>query len=725
MMSVLEYANDIGKDVGFVLGLCSRLGIEASSDNDMLSDNDIILLDNETMNKEYDDISDAGVELDIPDSYEDELEEVDTGATFKNNHKSNMNSDFKGTGKSSQKGNSNRNNQKRNVQKKKENFQKQRKEMYKHKEKLKSNREENMEKFLLFEEGNTVSDIASYLKVTPADIIKKLMMMGKMVNINTSIDFDTAEIIALEYGLDIKRKESMDETHFEDLVIIDNEDDLVERPPVVTIMGHVDHGKTTLLDAIRKTNVAEGEAGGITQATYAYQITHNDKKITFIDTPGHAAFTEMRARGASITDIIIIIVAADDGVMPQTVEVIDHAKAANVPIIVAINKIDKPSANPDKVMQEISNYGLIPEEWGGDVMVSKISAKTGDGIDDLLERILLISELEGLKANPNRYASGTVIEAKMDKSLGNVSAVLIQNGTLRLGDYLVVGNYYGKIRSLKNDKGENLTFATPSMPVWITGISEIPSAGDKFMAFESEKRAKSISEERILNAKNLNNTRRGAVSLDDLFGRISQGERDINIILKSDVKGSEEAVKNSLLKLDVEGIHINIIRSGIGTVTESDVVLASASDAIIIGFNVRPGSKIMEYAKEKGVDIRLYNIIYKLLEEVESAMKGKLEPVFEERAVGEAVVRKLFKFSKVGTIAGCYVTSGSIKRGAKVRLIRDGIVVYDGSINSLAREKDQVKEVKNGFECGITIENFNDIKENDVMEVYEEVEIKR
>ena len=725
MMSVFEYANDIGKDVGFVLSLCSKLGIEASSDNDMLSDDDIILLDNETMNEEYDDISDAGVELDITDSYEDELEEINTNASDEANHKSKKNSDFKGNGKSGQKSNNNRNNQKKNVQKKKENFQKQRKEMYKHKEKLKSNKEENMDKFLLYEEGNTVSNIASNLKVTPAEIIKKLMLMGKMVNINTSIDFDTAEIIALEYGLDVKRKESMDETHFEDLEIIDNEEDLVERPPVVTIMGHVDHGKTTLLDAIRKTNVAEGEAGGITQATYAYQIIHNDKKVTFIDTPGHAAFTEMRARGASITDIIIIIVAADDGVMPQTVEVIDHAKAANVPIIVAINKIDKPSANPDKVMQEISNYGLIPEEWGGDVMVAKISAKTGEGIDDLLERILLISELEGLRANPNRYASGTVIEAKMDKSLGNVSAVLIQNGTLRLGDYLVVGNYYGKIRSLKNDKGENLTFATPSMPVWITGISEIPSAGDKFMAFESEKRAKSISEERILNAKNKNSVRRSAVSLDDLFGRISQGEKDINIILKSDVKGSEEAVKNSLLKLNVEGIRINIIRSGIGTVTESDVVLASASDAIIIGFNVRPGSKIMEYAKEKGVDIRLYNIIYKLLEEVESAMKGKLEPVFEEKVVGEAVVRKLFKFSKVGTIAGCYVTSGSIKRGAKVRLIRDGIVVYDGNINSLAREKDQVKEVKNGLECGITIENFNDIKENDVMEVYEEVEIKR
>lgn len=725
MMSVFEYANDIGKDVGFVLSLCSKLGIEASSDNDMLSDDDIILLDNETMNEEYDDISDAGVELNITDSYEDELEEIDTNASDEANHKSKKNSDFKGNSKSGQKSNNNRNNQKKNVQKKKENFQKQRKEMYKHKEKLKSNKEENMDKFLLYEEGNTVSDIASNLKVTPAEIIKKLMLMGKMVNINTSIDFDTAEIIALEYGLDVKRKESMDETHFEDLEIIDNEEDLVERPPVVTIMGHVDHGKTTLLDAIRKTNVAEGEAGGITQATYAYQIIHNDKKITFIDTPGHAAFTEMRARGASITDIIIIIVAADDGVMPQTVEVIDHAKAANVPIIVAINKIDKPSANPDKVMQEISNYGLIPEEWGGDVMVAKISAKTGEGIDDLLERILLISELGGLRSNPNRYASGTVIEAKMDKSLGNVSAVLIQNGTLRLGDYLVVGNYYGKIRSLKNDKGENLTFATPSMPVWITGISEIPSAGDKFMAFESEKRAKSISEERILNAKNKNSVRRSAVSLDDLFGRISQGEKDINIILKSDVKGSEEAVKNSLLKLNVEGIRINIIRSGIGTVTESDVVLASASDAIIIGFNVRPGSKIMEYAKEKGVDIRLYNIIYKLLEEVESAMKGKLEPVFEEKVVGEAVVRKLFKFSKVGTIAGCYVTSGSIKRGAKVRLIRDGIVVYDGNINSLAREKDQVKEVKNGLECGITIENFNDIKENDVMEVYEEVEIKR
>ena len=700
-MTIKEYASEMGFTVQEVLNKCRDLGYKATDGNFMLDDDAIIMLDN-SMNLISTDSDASFEEIDALDDAVDELLGDDHEYSEKNQKLKKKNN---------------------KVNKDNLEYLNKKKDMYKNKSKLESNKKD--ENIILYKEGDTVADIATKLGKSNNEIIMKLMSLGTMLNLNQSIDFETAEILALDYGKTLKREETRDITNFEEYEIVDNPDDLINRPPVITVMGHVDHGKTTLLDYIRSSNVAEGEAGGITQAIGAYQIDYNGSKITFIDTPGHAAFTEMRARGASITDIVIIVVAADDGVMPQTVEVIDHAKAANVPIIVAINKIDKPSANPDKVMQEISNYGLIPEEWGGDVMVSKISAKTGEGIDDLLERILLISELEGLKANPNRYASGTVIEAKMDKSLGNVSAVLIQNGTLRLGDYLVVGNYYGKIRSLKNDKGENLTFATPSMPVWITGISEIPSAGDKFMAFESEKRAKSISEERILNAKNLNNTRRGAVSLDDLFGRISQGERDINIILKSDVKGSEEAVKNSLLKLDVEGIHINIIRSGIGTVTESDVVLASASDAIIIGFNVRPGSKIMEYAKEKGVDIRLYNIIYKLLEEVESAMKGKLEPVFEERVVGEAVVRKLFKFSKVGTIAGCYVTSGSIKRGAKVRLIRDGIVVYDGSINSLAREKDQVKEVKNGFECGITIENFNDIKENDVMEVYEEVEIKR
>ena len=702
MMNVSEYANDVGKNVEEILTLCQSLNIKANNKNSILEEDDIILLDNEIENLSPP-VDSQTSEENFKDSYEEELEEVVTPSEVKKKNKQ----------------------PKQKKEAKKDNYQKQRKEMYKHKEKLKSNTSEINEKIIIYEDGMTLSQLATSLKKTPAELIKKLMQLGKMVNINTSVDIDTVEILALEYGKEVKTKEHTDIINFEELEIVDNEEDLIERPPVVTIMGHVDHGKTTLLDTIRKTNVADKEAGGITQAIGAYQITHNGKKITFIDTPGHAAFTEMRARGASITDIIIIIIAADDGVMPQTVEVIDHAKAAKVPIIVAINKIDKPGANPDKILTEISNYGLMPEVWGGDIMVTNISAKTGQGINDLLERILLISELEELKANPKRYASGTVIEAKMDKSLGAVSTILIQNGTLRLGDYLVVGNYYGKIRTLKNDKGENLTFATPSMPVWITGVSEIPSAGDKFMAFESEKKAKAISEERILNSKNKNSARKPAMSLDDLFGRISEGEKEINIILKSDVKGSEEAVKNSLLKLDVEGIKINVIRSGIGTITESDIVLASASDAIIIGFNVRPGSKTLEYAKEKNVDIRLYNIIYKLIEDMESAMKGKLEPEYEEKITGEAVVRKLFKFSKVGTIAGSYVTNGIIKRDSKMRLIREGIIVYEGNINSLAREKDQVKEVKQGLECGITIENFNDIKENDIIETYEMVEVKK
>ena len=490
-------------------------------------------------------------------------------------------------------------------------------------------------------------------------------------------------------------------------------------------MGHVDHGKTTLLDTIRKTNVAEGEAGGITQNISAYQIEYNGKKLTFIDTPGHAAFTEMRARGASITDIIIIIVAADDGVMPQTREVIDHAKAAGVPIIVAVTKIDNPGANPEKVLTEMAQNGITPDIWGGDTLFVNISAKNGTGIDELLDNIILISEMEELKANPNRYAMGTVIESKMDKNAGVVNTILIQNGTLRLGDPVVIGNSFGKIRTLKNDKGENLVEAYPSMPVNVTGISESPSAGDKFMAFESEKKAKEIALKRTLNAKNKSNDGNKSVSLDELFDRISAGEKEIAVIVKADVRGSEEAIRNSLLKLDVEGIKVNIIRSGIGSITEGDIVLALASKAIILGFNIRPTNSIMEYAKEKGVDIRLYNIIYKLIEEMEAAMKGKLDPTYEEKTLGNAIVRKLFKFSKIGTIAGSYVTDGVIKRDANARIIRDGIIIYDGKINSLAREKDQVKEVKNGLECGITIENFNDIKENDIIEAYEVVEIKK
>ena len=578
---------------------------------------------------------------------------------------------------------------------------------------------------MLYTEGMSVADLANKLDKNVAEIIKKLMSLGKIMNLNATIDFETAEILALEYGKTLKKDSTRDEFNFEELEIIDDENDLVERPPVITIMGHVDHGKTTLLDTIRKTNVVAGEAGGITQHIGAYQIVYNDKPITFIDTPGHAAFTEMRARGASITDIVIIIVAADDGVMPQTKEAIDHAKAAGVPIVVAVNKIDKPNANPDRVLTEMSQNGITPDTWGGDTLFVNISAKTGEGIPELLDNLLLIAEMQELKANPNRYASGTVIEAKVDKNEGVVSTVLIQNGTLRLGDAVVVGNYAGKIRTLKNDKGENLVEASPSMPVSITGISESPSAGDKFMAFENEKKAKAISEERIRQAKKRSLGSNNSVSLDDLFNRIEAGEKEINVILKADVKGSEEAVKNSLLKLDVEGIRVNVIRSSIGAITESDVVLAAASKAIIIGFNVRPNNKIVEYAKEKGVDIRLYNIIYKVVEEMEAAMKGKLEPIYEEKVLGQAEVRKLFIFSKVGTIAGSYIISGIVRRDAKARIIRDGVVIYDGNINSIAREKDQVKEVKQGIECGITIENYNDIKEGDIIEAYEIVEVKR
>ena len=710
MMTVYEYASDVSRTVDEILNLCQRLDIKVSNKDDELSDDDIILLDNEIANMgsidEYDETLEEDGLDDFDDSYEEELEsleEVKVVATVKKKKK----------------------NPKKEDKNKTEDFAKQKKEMYKHKDKLISNINTDDDTIVLYTEGMSVSEFANVLGKNVAEIIKKLMGLGKIMNLNAMIDFEAAEILALEYGKTLKKDTTRDETNFEELEIIDDEKDLQERPPVITIMGHVDHGKTSLLDAIRKTNVVSGEAGGITQHIGAYQIKYNDKYITFIDTPGHAAFTEMRARGASITDIVIIIVAADDGVMPQTREAIDHAKAAGVPIVVAVNKIDKPEANPDRVLTEMSQAGITPDTWGGDTLFVNISAKTGEGIPELLENLLLISEMQELKANPNRYASGTVIESKLDKSLGVVSTVLIQNGTLRLGDAVVVGNYAGKIRTLKNDRGENLVEAKPSMPVSITGISEIPSAGDKFMAFENEKKAKSISEQRVLAAKKKSMVSGGSVSLDDLFNRIEAGEKEVNVILKADVKGSEEAVKNSLVKLDVEGIKVNVIRSSVGAISESDVVLAAASKAIIIGFNIRPNNKIIEYAKEKGVDIRFYNIIYKVVEEMEAALKGKLEPTYEEKILGQAEVRRLFKFSKVGTIAGCYVTDGIIRRDAKSRVIRDGVVIYDGNINSVAREKDQVKEVKQGLECGITIENFNDIKENDIIEAYEVVEVKR
>lgn len=701
MMNVSEYASDVGVTVKEILELCNKLDIKVSKEDDMLSDDDIIILDNELASIQPSEESTEELEEleeleDIEESYEEQIKEENKAKKKKTAKPTNKND-----------------------------FKEKRKEMYKHKEKLKSNIAASEDDVVLYKDNMTVAQLADSLGVPAAQVIKKLMTLGMMMAINASLDFDTAEIIVSDYNKTLKKESTMDEVNFEELEITDKEEDLKERPPVVTIMGHVDHGKTTLLDTIRKTSVAEGEAGGITQAIGAYQIDYKGKKITFIDTPGHAAFTEMRARGAKVTDIVIIIVAADDGVMPQTKEAIDHAKAAKVPIIVAVNKIDKPDANVERVLTEMSNNGIQPEAWGGDVMFVNISAKTGEGIDDLLERILLISEIEQLKANPDRYATGTVIESKIDKSSGVITNLLIENGTLRLGDPIVVGTISGRVRTLKNDRGENLVKASPSMPVSITGLSESPSAGDKFMAFENEKKAKKVAEERKIIAKEKENKPKSKISLDDLFNRKEAGEKEINIILKADVKGSEEAVKNSLLKLDVEGIKINVIRSGIGNITESDVILAEASDAIIIGFNIRPEHKIVEIAKDKGIDIRLYDIIYKVVEEMEASLKGKLEPEYKEEVTGTAEVRKLFKFSKVGTIAGSYVTSGVIKRGSKVRAIRDGIVVNDSIIASLAREKDQAKEVKQGLECGITIENFNDIKENDILETYELIEIKK
>ena len=598
------------------------------------------------------------------------------------------------------------------------------KSIYKNKTKLQSNKEETKGDTVIYKEGMSVSDLATGLGISAGELVKKLITMGLMISSNQAISFDDASIVVLEYGKELVKEETTDITNFEEYVITDKEEDLKLRPAVVTIMGHVDHGKTTLLDYIRHSHVASGEAGGITQAIGAYQVEKDGKKITFIDTPGHAAFTEMRARGASVTDIVIIIVAADDGVMPQTKEAIDHAKAANVPIIVAVNKIDKPNINVEKVMSELSELGLTPEEWGGDTIFVKISAKSGEGVDLLLDNINALSEVLELKANPNRYATGSVIEAKLDKNKGPVVTLLIQNGTLRLGDPIVVGTNHGKVRTLRDDTGKEVLFAEPSKPVEVTGLEDVPVAGDKFMAFESEKEARSVAIKRKEIQKSKKFAHK-ALSLDELFDSIKEGRKEINIVLKADVKGSEEAVKNALLKINVEGVKINVIRSGVGTITESDVVLAHASNAIIIGFNVSPSKATKETAKSYGVDIRLYNIIYKLVEEIESAMKGMLDPEFEEVVIGEAEVRQLFHFSKVGNIAGSHVTSGIVRVNTPCRVIRDGIVVITSKIASLQREKDQAHEVKSGYDCGIIVDNFPDIKEGDMIEVFEEREVKR
>ncbi|MBL3647137.1 MULTISPECIES: translation initiation factor IF-2 [Bacillus] len=572
----------------------------------------------------------------------------------------------------------------------------------------------------------TVGALAEELGKEPSELIKKLMLLGVMATINQELDKDTIELIASEYGVETEEVIVLEETELEKYEEPDKEEDLEIRPPVVTIMGHVDHGKTTLLDSIRKTKVVEGEAGGITQHIGAYQIEENGKKITFLDTPGHAAFTTMRARGAEVTDITILVVAADDGVMPQTVEAINHAKAAEVPIIVAVNKVDKESANPDRVMQELTEYGLVPEAWGGETIFVPLSALTGKGIDELVEMILLVSEVEELKANPKRQAKGTVIEAELDKGRGSVATLLVQTGTLNVGDPIVVGNTFGRVRAMVNDIGRRVKTAGPSTPVEITGLNDVPQAGDQFLVFKDEKTARSVGEARASKQLEEQRSDKAKLSLDDLFEQIKQGDvKDINLIVKADVQGSAEALTAALQKIEVEGVKVKIIHTGVGAITESDIILASASNAIVIGFNVRPDGNAKSTAEAENVDIRLHRIIYKVIDEIEAAMKGMLDPEYEEKVIGQVEVRQTFKVSKIGTIAGGYVTEGTITRDSGLRLIRDGVVIFEGEVDVLKRFKDDVKEVSQGYECGITIKKYNDIREGDILEAYVMQEIER
>lgn len=700
-MKVSEYASDVNLSVAEILKKCHELAINVNNKDDYLTDDDIIMLDN-TINLIS---TDDEITFEEEEDIEDKVDEIMTSSRVDKSMKDSVS--------------------KEKLKKKdtsKQDFNLKKKEMYKHKNKLMKN--ETDENIVLYKNGMSVSEFANVLNVSGAEIIKKLMENGLMLSLNQPIDFENAEIIAILYNKTLKREETQDVTNFESYEIIDKEEDLVKRPPIVTIMGHVDHGKTTLLDYIRNTHVVDKEFGGITQHIGAYQTKYKDELITFIDTPGHAAFTEMRARGASVTDIVIIIVAADDGVKPQTKEAVDHALSANVPIIVAVNKIDKPDANIDRVLTEMAEIGITPEAWGGDIPFINISAHTGEGVELLLETILTIAEVNELKANPNRYAVGAVIESRLDKNVGGIASFLIQNGTLRLGDPIVVGTSYAKVRTMKNDRGESIVLAGPSTPVEITGLTENPSAGDKFMAFETEAEAKSVAQKRRDAAK-MNAGKDKKVSLDDLFASVDAGNKEINVVLKADVRGSEEAVKNALEKIKEKDVSVKVIRSGIGAISESDVVLASASNAIIIGFNVVASNNAKDIAKDNNIDIRLYTIIYKLVEDIEAAINGMLDPEYEEKVLGSAEVRKIFKFSKIGNIAGCYITSGTVKNGAMARVIRDGVVIAsDEVIASLQREKDTVKEVKKGFECGITLEKFNDFKEGDTIEAYEMIEVK-
>lgn len=577
---------------------------------------------------------------------------------------------------------------------------------------------------IVYHDTLTVKELADKINKNSSEIIKTLFMLGNMVTINSLLDDDTIELICSDYEIEVKKEIIIEEHDLENLQVEEDPKNLVTRPPVVTIMGHVDHGKTSLLDAIRKTRVTEGEFGGITQHIGAYQVSVKGQKVTFLDTPGHEAFTAMRSRGAQVTDIVIIVVAGDDGVKPQTKEAVEHAKAANVPVIVAINKIDKPGCNFDKVQSELANLDLMPEEWGGSTIFTKVSAKTGEGISDLLETILLVAEVEEFKANPKRSATGSVIEAKLDKTRGPVATLLVQNGTLKHGDSVVVGTSFGKVRRMDDDRGREIKQAAPSTPVEIIGLNSVPESGDFFMAFEDDRKARMIAEKRSQERIELQRNASSALTLDDLSKQIAQGElQEINVIVKADVQGSVEAVKASFEKLEVENVRVKVVSASVGAISESDVMLASASNALIYGFNVRPNAQVRDKANEIKVTIRLHNIIYKALEELEATMKGMLAPVFEEVVIGQAEVRQIYKVSKVGTIAGCMVTDGKIKKDCKVRLIRDGIVVYTGQLSSLKRFQNDAKEVASGYDCGLTIANYNDIKENDVIEAYEDQEV--
>ena len=693
---IYEYAKEIDVKSKAIIDELKKNNIEVSNHMQALEENDIKILD-----KAF--------------KKQDSAKKEQT-TTHANTNKSNNN-------KQNNKQNNKPNHQQKNQKNKKQNNKKQ------HNQQQQQPKPEVKEtpSLITYEEGITVGELADKINKDASEIIKKLFLLGVVANINQALDTETVELICADYDIEAELEVHVDATDLENYFEVDENDaDLIERPAVVTIMGHVDHGKTTLLDSIRNTRVTAGEAGGITQHIGAYQIVNNNKKITFLDTPGHAAFTTMRARGAQVTDITILVVAADDGVMPQTIEAINHAKAAEVPIIVAVNKVDKPTANPDRVMQELGEYGLYPEDWGGDTIFVQLSAIQGDGIDDLLEMIGLVSEVEELKANPNRAAVGTVIEAELDKSRGPAASLLVQNGTLEVGDSLVVGNTYGRVRAMVNDLGKRIKTAGPSTPVEITGLHDVPQAGDRFVVFKNEKQARQIGEKR--QQENILKQRQDSksVSLDNLFEQMKQGEmKDLNIIIKGDVQGSVEALAASLMKIDVEGVNVRIIHTAVGAINASDVTLAAASNGIIIGFNVRPDAGAKRAAEEENVDMRLHRIIYKVIEEIESAMKGLLDPEYEEQVIGQAEVRQTFKVSKVGTIAGSYVTDGKITRDASVRIIRDGIVIFEGELDTLKRFKDDAKEVAAGYECGITIEKFNDIKEGDIFEAFKMVEIER